>query len=163
MLILALSVPLVAADGTIEATMDGDKQEWETRAQDRSMASDYRTIGSMISVNLFGIKPDSRSLKESLTIDFTYTEQGDVRQVSNAGLRFMPTASMMKPFYTSIKDDRPTVTVEEMKKEGDLFYIKGNFRGTLYRVENPMKAEEPDLEDTIAIEGTFESRVGEVK
>ena len=107
-------------------------------------ASDYQDFGISKAVNLLGRKLDIKK-QESFTLEFNFMEQNSKYSVISSSLQYMPSRSLLKPYYTSIKDEPPKVTITEMKKEGDVLLVKGSIEGVMYRVKSARKKNQPKL------------------
>ncbi|MGB0749670.1 MAG: hypothetical protein ACPGO3_13080 [Magnetospiraceae bacterium] len=156
------STPALAADGAIEATIDATKMQWETDSGHMMLPSDFRQMGTITDVNIFGVVPGKRTSKGSLSIGFSAVKQGDGFQVMSPEVRYSP-EGMMKNFYVSAGDAEPEITITSFDAGADSLKIVGTFKAIMYKAESPMKSGSPDMNDSVAVEGSFESVLANVK
>lgn len=141
-------------EGEIAGSVGEMQGAWNTLTLDmggetRSTATFSNPVGLMTDFTLQGHEGGRFQIKDSVSV--TFSLQGDA--VVAGGVLYMP-ENQMFPHYGD-HEDSVTVTLEELRVEGEKAFVKGRASGEIYRLAD--YTAKPDMSDSLSVDLAFDA------
>lgn len=161
LLLAFLAAPASAQQpmGSINATIDGDAQEWATLmlAREDTATASYTDFGPVTSITIQGHDLGADSiLNNVLSIEASLMGRNAAAQPLDMSVSLFP-EGMRGPFYTSEETEDETTVSFERLEFGEPGIAEGTFSARICRRDGMFG--EVDLGDCRAIEGRFETQL----